>query len=50
VRYEVSLGAGGQLSVVRQNSAEPHELADGRVRLSWRQEHNFRVPEPATKQ
>jgi putative spermidine/putrescine transport system ATP-binding protein len=45
VRYEVTLDAGGQLSVVRQNS-EPVDLPDGRVRLTWRKEHNFRVPEP----
>jgi len=45
VRYEVALDVGGQLSVVRQNSTEPPELADGRVRLTWRREHNFRVPE-----
>jgi len=44
VRYEVTLDAGGQLSVVRQNS-EPVEFPDGRVHLSWRHEHNFRVPE-----
>ena len=44
VRYEVTLDAGGQLSVVRQNS-EPVDFPDGRVRLTWRQEHNFRVPE-----
>jgi len=49
VRYEVALDVGGQLSVVRQNSAEPPELADGRVRLSWRREHNFRVPESQEK-
>jgi putative spermidine/putrescine transport system ATP-binding protein len=50
VRYEVTLDAGGQLSVVRQNS-EPVDFADGRVRLTWRKEHNFRVPEagPASK-
>jgi putative spermidine/putrescine transport system ATP-binding protein len=50
VRYEVTLDAGGQLSVVRQNS-EPVDLPDGRVRLTWRKEHNFRVPEagPASK-
>jgi putative spermidine/putrescine transport system ATP-binding protein len=44
VRYEVTLDAGGQLSVVRQNS-EPVDFPDGRVRLTWRREHNFRVPE-----
>jgi putative spermidine/putrescine transport system ATP-binding protein len=44
VRYEVTLDAGGQLSVVRQNS-EPVDFPDGRVRLTWRQVHNFRVPE-----
>jgi putative spermidine/putrescine transport system ATP-binding protein len=46
MRYEVSLDAGGRLSVVRQNSAEPPELGNGRVRLTWRQEHNFHVPDP----
>ncbi|TVS99584.1 ABC transporter ATP-binding protein [Amycolatopsis bartoniae] len=45
VRYVVSLDAGGQLSVVRQNSEPAPELADGRVRLAWRHEHNFRIPE-----
>ena len=50
VRYEVSLDAGGQLTVVRQNS-EPVDFPDDRVRLTWRQEHNVRVPEadPPTK-
>ncbi|HEV7651779.1 MAG TPA: ABC transporter ATP-binding protein [Actinophytocola sp.] len=50
VRYEVTLDAGGQLSVVRQNS-EPADFPAGRVRLTWRKEHNFRVPEagPASK-
>ncbi|MBE1580047.1 putative spermidine/putrescine transport system ATP-binding protein [Amycolatopsis roodepoortensis] len=45
VRYEVTLDAGGQLSVVRQNTAEPADFDGGRVRLSWRHEHSFRVPE-----
>ncbi|HVV10803.1 ABC transporter ATP-binding protein [Amycolatopsis sp.] len=45
IRYVVSLDAGGQLSAVRQNSDRAPELADGRVRLVWRQEHNFRIPE-----
>ncbi|RSM54483.1 spermidine/putrescine ABC transporter ATP-binding protein [Amycolatopsis sp. WAC 01376] len=45
VRYEVTLDAGGQLSVVRQNTAEPADFEGGRVRLSWRHEHSFRVPE-----
>ncbi|HEY7596552.1 MAG TPA: ABC transporter ATP-binding protein [Actinophytocola sp.] len=44
VRYEVTLDAGGQLTVVRQNS-EPVDFPDSRVRLTWRQEHNVRVPE-----
>jgi putative spermidine/putrescine transport system ATP-binding protein len=45
VRYAVALDAGGQLSVVRQNTSEPAVFADGRVRLRWRREHSFRVPE-----
>ncbi|MDT8909319.1 ABC transporter ATP-binding protein [Amycolatopsis sp. PS_44_ISF1] len=45
VRYAVALDAGGQLSVVRQNTSVPAEFTDGRVRLSWRREHSFRVPE-----
>ncbi|MEV6904157.1 ABC transporter ATP-binding protein [Amycolatopsis sp. NPDC051372] len=45
VRYAVALDAGGQLSVVRQNTSDPTEFADGRVRLRWRHEHSFRVPE-----
>ncbi|RJQ79526.1 ABC transporter ATP-binding protein [Amycolatopsis panacis] len=45
VRYAVALDAGGQLSVVRQNAGEPVRFADGRVRLSWRREHSFQVPE-----
>jgi putative spermidine/putrescine transport system ATP-binding protein len=49
IRYEVSLDAGGRLSVLRQNSADPPELTDGRVRLTWRREHSFRVPEPDSK-
>ena len=44
VRYTVALDAGGQLSVVRQNSDGPVEFADRRVRLSWRHEHSFPVP------
>ena len=50
MRYEVTLDAGGQLSVVRQNS-EPVDFPDDRVRLTWRHEHNVRVPEadPPTK-
>ncbi|NIH82311.1 ABC transporter ATP-binding protein [Amycolatopsis viridis] len=43
VRYVVALDVGGQLSVVRQNAGAPLDLADNRVRLSWRQEHNFRI-------
>jgi putative spermidine/putrescine transport system ATP-binding protein len=49
MRYEVTLDAGGQLSVVRQNS-EPVDFPDGRVRLTWRREHNFRVPETSKGQ
>jgi putative spermidine/putrescine transport system ATP-binding protein len=49
VRYEVTLDAGGQLSAVRQNSGDATSGAgigqDERVRLSWRREHNFRVPD-----
>jgi putative spermidine/putrescine transport system ATP-binding protein len=44
VRYTVALDAGGQLSVVRQNTDGPARFADGRVRLSWRREHSFQVP------
>ncbi len=49
VRYEVTLDAGGQLSEVRQNTAEPPDFEGGRVRLSWRHEHSFRVPEADTQ-
>ena len=44
---QFGLDAGGQLSVVRQNT-EPVDFPDGRVRLTWRKEHNFRVPEAGT--
>ncbi|PRX44141.1 putative spermidine/putrescine transport system ATP-binding protein [Prauserella shujinwangii] len=46
VRYEVSLDAGGQLSVVRPNegpAADALRLDGSRVRLVWRDEHSFRV-------
>ncbi|TCO44198.1 ABC transporter ATP-binding protein [Actinocrispum wychmicini] len=46
VRYAVALDAGGQLSVVRQNVGSPPDFPDGRVRLSWRQDHCYRVPSP----
>ncbi len=49
IRYEVTLDAGGRLSVVRQ-TGEPVEFPDGRVRLTWRREHNFRVPETSKGQ
>ncbi|HEY0578589.1 MAG TPA: ABC transporter ATP-binding protein [Pseudonocardia sp.] len=51
MRYEVSLDAGGQLSVLRQNTEGAPTAVDGprragdRVRLSWRHEHNVRVPD-----
>ncbi|WP_028937485.1 ABC transporter ATP-binding protein [Pseudonocardia spinosispora] len=45
VRYEVSLDAGGQLSVVHQNVADAPHRPGTRVRLSWRHDHNFRVPD-----
>jgi len=43
MRYEVALDAGGRLSVVRQNSDGVPGFTDGRVRLTWRHEHNFPV-------
>jgi putative spermidine/putrescine transport system ATP-binding protein len=43
MRFEVALDAGGRLSVVRQNTDGVPGFADGRVRLSWRHEHNFPV-------
>lgn len=46
VRYAVALDAGGQLSVVRQNVGDLPEFPDGRVRLSWRNSHCYRVPSP----
>lgn len=52
VRYVVSLDAGGQLSVVCQNVGHSAERAFRHgtgVRLSWRDEHNFRVPDESTK-
>jgi len=49
MRYEVSLDAGGQLSVLQQNTepstADGPRRAGDRVRLSWRHEHNVRVPD-----
>ncbi|QWF79527.1 ABC transporter ATP-binding protein [Amycolatopsis sp. CA-230715] len=50
MRYEVSLDAGGRLSVVRQNDSPPPEFTDGRVRLSWSHEHNFPVSAPITSE
>jgi putative spermidine/putrescine transport system ATP-binding protein len=44
MRYVVTLDAGGQLSVVRQNN-EPVDFPDGRVRLTWHHEHIFQIPE-----
>jgi len=43
MRFEVTLDAGGQLSVVRQNTDGVPGFSDGRVRLTWRHEHNFPV-------
>jgi putative spermidine/putrescine transport system ATP-binding protein len=43
VRYSVALDAGGRLSVVRQNTDGTAQFGDGRVRLSWRDEHSFQV-------
>jgi putative spermidine/putrescine transport system ATP-binding protein len=45
MRYEVSLDAGGQLAVVRPNRSGESFRTEGRVRLSWRHEHNVRVPD-----
>jgi putative spermidine/putrescine transport system ATP-binding protein len=57
MRYEVSLDAGGQLAVLQQNTEGRRNTSDGitgrdepfrtdtRVRLSWRHEHNVRVPD-----
>jgi len=45
MRYEVSLDAGGQLAVVRRNTSGESFRTEGRVRLSWRHEHNVRVPD-----
>lgn len=46
VRYEVALDAGGHLAAVRQNEGDPAlELAGSRVRLVWRSEHSFPVPD-----
>lgn len=48
VRYEVSLDAGGHLSVIRPNEGASGDALclDGRqVRLAWRNEHAFRVAE-----
>jgi putative spermidine/putrescine transport system ATP-binding protein len=46
-RFVVTLDAGGELSVVRQNletsSAEAIEISGRRVRLSWRPEHTFDI-------
>ncbi|QUQ68049.1 ABC transporter ATP-binding protein [Kutzneria sp. CA-103260] len=43
MRFEVTLDAGGQLSVVRQNTDGVPGFSNGRVRLTWRHEHNFPV-------
>jgi putative spermidine/putrescine transport system ATP-binding protein len=43
MRFEVALDAGGRLSVVRQNTDGVPGFTDGRVRLTWRHEHNFPV-------
>src|SRR5882757_3863775 len=43
MRFEVALDAGGHLSVVRQNTDGVPGFSDGRVRLTWRHEHNFPV-------
>ncbi|EWM13011.1 ABC transporter ATP-binding protein [Kutzneria sp. 744] len=43
LRFEVALDAGGRLSVVRQNTDGVPGFTDGRVRLTWRHEHNFPV-------
>ncbi|GAA5157714.1 ABC transporter ATP-binding protein [Pseudonocardia eucalypti] len=45
VRYEVALDAGGQLAVLVPNHTDQGFRAAGRVRLTWRKEHGFRVPE-----
>ncbi|WP_037065910.1 ABC transporter ATP-binding protein [Pseudonocardia acaciae] len=45
VRYEVSLDVGGRLSVLRQNVSELPVRPEDRVRLAWRREHCFRVPD-----
>jgi len=43
-RYLVELERGGQVTVVRQNGAEPHELERGRrVVVSWRPEDTFAI-------
>ena len=44
MRFVVDLDAGGRLSVVRQNTRPSAGFTDGRVRLTWRHEHNFPVP------
>ncbi|HEY1970107.1 MAG TPA: ABC transporter ATP-binding protein [Pseudonocardia sp.] len=45
MRYEVALDAGGQLWVQRQNSDVGAVPVHSRVRLTWRREDSFRVPD-----
>jgi putative spermidine/putrescine transport system ATP-binding protein len=43
-RYLVQLERGGQVTVVRQNEAEPHAVAQGQsVTVSWRREDTFAI-------
>jgi putative spermidine/putrescine transport system ATP-binding protein len=43
-RYLVQLERGGQVTVVRQNEAEPHAVAQGQsVTVSWRPEDTFAI-------
>jgi putative spermidine/putrescine transport system ATP-binding protein len=43
-RYVVQLERGGQVTVVRQNEAEPHAVAEGQsVTVAWRPEDTFAI-------
>jgi len=43
-RYLVQLERGGQVTVVRQNEAEPHQIAQGQsVTVAWRPEDTFAI-------
>jgi putative spermidine/putrescine transport system ATP-binding protein len=43
-RYLVELERGGQITIVRQNEASPHEIEQGqKVTVAWRPEDTFAI-------